>query len=88
MTIEYTEELKDWKEWLNELTERRAEMDLKYGVEECNCEPRPMIGRSWWKCHGFGHACRCAYVAEFKKINKRIEYLNTELKVLNEKAKN
>jgi len=25
------------------------------------CEPRDMIGRSWWKCEGYNSPCDCAY---------------------------
>jgi len=37
--------------------------EIKMQREECKppCVPRPMIGRSWWKCLGYNTPCSCAY---------------------------
>jgi len=34
-------------------------------MEDCKkpCIPRPMIGRSWWKCLGYNSPCKCCHIA-------------------------
>jgi len=35
------------------------------------CEPRDMIGRSWWKCEGYNSACDCAYKSLTEKYKTK-----------------
>jgi hypothetical protein len=46
------------------------------------CEPRPMMGRSWWKCLGYNTPCLCAVqqqLIEDDKERKRLEKENEML---------
>ena len=40
----------------------------------CSCEPRSMIGRSWWKQLGYNSPCSCLKT----KLQNELEKLNVE----------
>ena len=65
-TIKYNEDkIKDINEWINDLQSSSITCDE-------NCETRNMIGRSWWKCHGYHSPCGCAVKREIQRCNTQI----------------
>jgi hypothetical protein len=65
-TIKYNEDkIKDIILW---------KIFLKGGSITCdeNCETRNMIGRSWYKCHGYNSPCICAFKSEMQRCNTEI----------------
>ena len=53
----------------------------------CSCEPRSMIGRSWWKQRGYNSPCSCLKTKLQNDLNKvNVEFntflnKNTEIKL-------
>ena len=45
----------------------------------CSCEPRSMIGRSWWKQRGYNSPCSCLKTKLQNDLNKVNDEFNTFL---------
>lgn len=55
-----------WKRKFTKFTLREL-LRRRWDTEECNEEPRQMLGSSWWKCCGYSTPCAEAFRAGFEK---------------------
>lgn len=75
----------DHKKWCRGVQRSKAELAKKERAERAElaknrptscavpCEPRIMIGKSWWKSFGYESACGCAERARYSKEVEGIE---------------